>query len=201
MSSASRDRDEDLRGLLEAGGGSPSLEHDAVVLQAARAAAAARARTSQLRVWALAASVTLAVLAGGWLWRADGLRSPGSSTASLNAHRLLFVSAVLSPGLTRGGEDVARLGVPRGVRTVRLRLDLTTVSAQPAYAIQLRTVSGRAVWSAQSVAAHSEVTSRMLELDVPAEFLVQGEYELGLSAAAHTVTPELVFYYFRVARE
>jgi hypothetical protein len=89
--------------------------------------------------------------------------------------------------------------LPRGIRTVRLQLNLKPDDEYPSYRVKLRKATGEPVRSWGELRASSTAGERAVFLVVPAGLLSTGQYELTLSGVADSGTVEdLGYYYFRL---
>jgi hypothetical protein len=114
--------------------------------------------------------------------------------------RPLVAAFLLSPGLTRGAREPARVRVPAGVDTVRLQLDLEQLSYR-AFRAELRTAAGDIGWAQDALQPRAIASGRVVSVDVPAALVPAGEYELILSGLAGPGTFEdAAHYYFEVVR-
>jgi hypothetical protein len=183
MSTDEKDEDEDVLQALRSDKTSPSASHDEAVLKAARAFANARvsrARRMPPRWLALAAGVAVIGMALwlGWQKRDDEA-----------------LSFVLSPGMIRSNETVALIELPSASGRVRLDLDLTTVAEQPTYRAELRTRSGKSVWSARDLRPRATEWGRAVSVELDSSVLQPGEYEVMLGEPT-----DPSYYEFRVQR-
>lgn len=131
----------------------------------------------------------------------DTDRSPPTEVRPAPALRLL-ASAVLIPGLVRGDGGIERIDVPPGSGTVRLQLDLATVSEYPRYRVELYDMKGALLLRQSQLQPQSTRGGRIVSIDVPSQSLASGEYELLLkNAASGGATDDPTYYYFAVRRK
>jgi len=111
----------------------------------------------------------------------------------------LVASFVLRSGTVRGTSETTRFVIPRAARTVRLQLDLDTVGEYRSYRAELRTTRGDVVWSGDRLRARNVEAGEVLMIELPAQFINSGEYELALSGLNQSGRfEEAAFYYFSV---
>jgi hypothetical protein len=113
----------------------------------------------------------------------------------------LVASFVLTPGVTRGVDDVTRVQIPAGADSVRLQLDLDSVGEYPGFRAELRTRAGRLVWSGASLKALTIGSGKAVIIDLQPTALESGEHEMALfGQIAVGKYEEAGFYYFNVQR-
>lgn len=168
-----------------------------------------------MRPVALAAAVLALAIGTAWLardvarWRSEAADEVRHARADLDAERArrgqverdlaaaraahatpLVVSVLLSPGLTRGSGETARIALPAAADVLRLQLDARRVSPG-SYRARLRTAEGDTIWSGP-IARRPNVD--VIEVDVPAPLLATHDYELavddlsGSPAVSYVVT-------------
>ena len=115
--------------------------------------------------------------------------------------RPVIASLTLLPGLSRGGGEKASLIMPDDARRVRLQIGIDPEEQYKTYAVELRTVAGRQVWTRENLAARTRRGGRTVGLTLPATVLKSGDYELKLSGIAEGGrTEDVGFYYFNVKK-
>jgi hypothetical protein len=107
-----------------------------------------------------------------------------------------MASFILRAGVVRGPDDAPRLKVPAGVATVRLRLEVNPADDYPAYKAELRTAAGSMIWSGDMLRAQGSGRTKTVDLDVPAQRLRAGNYELALLGRVDPGKLEDVAYYY-----
>jgi hypothetical protein len=112
----------------------------------------------------------------------------------------MLLSAVLSPGLTRGAGDLPQISIPKGVSVVRLRLDVSITLDQRSSVLHL-TRSGKQVWQGGPLEVYVRDSHGILMTDIPAAALASGEYELTVSTPKSNSDSAVDYYYFEVHRE
>jgi hypothetical protein len=178
----------------------------------------ARARRIPM-VWLAAAAVLLAVVAG-WLAvgrdrtrvdQAQGVRPPsaapgvrptpspssGAVVPSTGVPAARVVVLALAPGLTRADAPPQRVTIPSGASTLRLELGLPEESPRPSYRAVLSSAEGAEVWSG----AATRAGPTRLGVEIPADRVPEGDYELVLTGAGKGGLEELASYTFGVLRE
>lgn len=188
MKPAGIDEESAIRELLESHDASTSAQHDENVLQAMRAMVQERRSSPRKRVsWAIAASIMVLTCLGGWL------------SASIEEQQPTLATVVLGPGVVRGNADVVRFTVPAANGTVRLELDLATVTKRAAYHAALKTLAGRPVWNADDLRAQTVPWGRAIAIELPASLLEPSQYEISLQdSASRSPAEEPTYYYFVV---
>ena len=122
-------------------------------------------------------------------------KSPEVSTRAAPA----LASFVLSPGL-RSSEAPSKLSIPRGVQTVRLRLNPNPGDEYPSYRVELQTADGEPVWSQNMLKSRSS-GERIVIVNLPARRVRDGEYELTLKGVNRSGRAENIgYYYFSVLK-
>lgn len=126
-------------------------------------------------------------------------RARGASAGSAEA-RPLVAAFLLSPGLTRGVRQPARVRVPETVDTVRLQLDLEDLSYRT-FRAELRTAAGDIAWGQDALQPRATPSGRAVSVDVPAALVAAGEYELILHGFVEGgAFEDAGHYYFEVMR-
>ena len=121
--------------------------------------------------------------------------------AVVPAPRPVVASLTLLPGLSRGGDNKPNLVIPDDARLVRLQIGIDPEEPYKNFAVELRTVAGRQVWTRENLSARNRRGARAVGLTIPATALKAGEYELRLRGATEGGGAEDVgFYYFNVKK-
>ena len=117
------------------------------------------------------------------------------------APRPVIASLTLLPGLSRGGNNKPSLVLPDNARLVRLQIGVDPEEPYKNFAVELRTLAGRQVWTRENLNARNRRGARAVGLTIPATALKAGEYELRLSGVNESGAAEDVgFYYFVVKK-
>jgi cell division protein FtsB len=112
----------------------------------------------------------------------------------------LVASFVLTASLVRDIRETQTLGLPRGVKEVRLTLQIREGPDGPYRAI-LRTVDGAKIWSAGSLKARGEASRKSVVVSLPATALASDDYILTLSrVSAGGEMQDVADYYVRVKK-
>lgn len=149
-----------------------------------------------LRV-SLAAASLVVILGFSWIvltnWRSN-------ESASVNP-RSTFI-ATLSSSRTRDSGETTRLSIPSDIEMVRLQLPLELSSnGYESYSAELKTFENTTHFSRDNLQPQVEGTHRVVTLDVPAQILKAGDFQILLSGVGKTGTTEPVGRYpFRVVR-
>lgn len=121
--------------------------------------------------------------------------------AGTPAPRPVIASLLLLPGLTRGGGEKPSLVMPDDARLVRLNVGIDPEEQYKTFAVDLRTVGGRKVWTKENLPARNRGKARAVALTIPATVLKPGDYELRLSGIKEGGgTEDVGFYYFEVRK-
>ena len=113
----------------------------------------------------------------------------------------VLASVVLSPGLIRGNNDVAQIKIPGNSGIVRLELDLATVGEYGSYRAELHNSAGDLIWRSSNLSMRTTSWGKAVVLNLPAERLENGEYELTLQGLKGQVAPDSpVLFYFNVTK-
>jgi len=132
----------------------------------------------------------------------ESLRQLSETAATPNPAPPIVASLTLLPGISRGGGDKPKLNLPENVRLVRLQIGIDPEEQYKTFAVELRTVAGRQVWTRENLTARSRGGARAIGLTLPATALKPGNYELKLSGTAEGGRREDVgFYYFDVVKK
>lgn len=117
------------------------------------------------------------------------------------APRPVVASLTLLPGLSRGGDNKPSLVVPQDARLVRLQIGIDPEEQYEKFAVELRTLAGRQVWTQENLNARNRRGARAIGLTLPATALKSGEYELRLRGVNNSGGAEDIgFYYFNVEK-
>ncbi len=152
------------------------------------------------RLWLAAAAVFVCAAALGAFYFPrtqpfagnPGLRTPPAVAPSVAPRNpAVIASFLLQPGALRGAET-AVLRIPAHAASVRLELQLDRESSGLVDAT-VRTAGGRTVWTQSGIRPYSAGTISAALIEVPAEKLIPGRYEVRLSGSDD-------FYYFRAIR-
>ncbi|HEY0723995.1 MAG TPA: hypothetical protein VGD41_08455 [Pyrinomonadaceae bacterium] len=117
------------------------------------------------------------------------------------APRPVIASLTLLPGLSRGGDNKPSMVLPEDARLVRLQIGIDAEEPYKNFAVELRTLAGRQVWTRENLNARNRRGARAVGLTLPATALKSGEYELRLRGVSESGNAEDVgFYYFNVRK-
>jgi hypothetical protein len=91
--------------------------------------------------------------------------------------------------------------MPGDARLVRLNIGIDPDEQYKNFAVELRTIAGRQVWTRENLAARNRGGARAIGLTLPASVLKSGDYELRLSGLKEGGEAEDIgFYYFDVRK-
>ncbi len=132
----------------------------------------------------------------------ESLRELSEAGDAVNpAPRPVIASLTLLPGLSRGGDDKPSLVLPENARLVRLQIGIDPEEQYKKFAVELRTLAGRQVWTRENLNARNRRGARAVGLTLPATALKAGEYELRLRGVNDSGGAEDIgFYYFSVKK-
>ena len=117
------------------------------------------------------------------------------------APRSIIASLTLLPGLARGANTQPKLVLPANATVAQLQIGIEPEETYKTYAVDLRTVAGRPIWTRDSLPARGTGGGRSIRLTVPASALTPGTYELRLKGKTDAnVVEDVGFYYFEVLK-
>jgi hypothetical protein len=113
----------------------------------------------------------------------------------------VIASLVLTPGLSRAASNEERLVIGHGAQVVKIQIQLESRDDYPSFRADLRTQSGKDILSFADLPRRSSSNPHAVWMDVPANALATGEYELSLKGLRDGQDPEEIgYYYFRVQK-
>lgn len=116
--------------------------------------------------------------------------------------RPVIASLTLLPGISRGAGDKPALVLNEDVRLVRLQIAIEPEEQFKTFAVELRTSSGRQVWSRENLTARNRRGASAIVLTLPATVVKPGEFELSLRGVREGgATEDVGFYYFDVRKK
>jgi hypothetical protein len=125
----------------------------------------------------------------------------GTQLQTERAPTPLTVSFLISPGLTRGSEQLQRLQIPADATAVRLQLPVNSSDQAKAYQAVLLTAAGRQIWGQTGLHGIASGGSQVVELILPAWLLTNDEYDLTLqNRRPDGDVEETASYHFGVRR-
>ena len=125
-----------------------------------------------------------------------------TATETTPAPRSIFASLTLLPGISRGGGDKPTLSIAPDARLVRLQIGIDPEEQYKTFAVDLRSVAGRQVWTRENLSARTRRGARAIGFTLPATVLKPGEYELKLTGRTEGgATEDVGFYYFDVRKK
>ena len=120
---------------------------------------------------------------------------------TLAASPNLIATFDLLPGMTRSVDDQPEnLIVPRRAQTARLILRFQKHEDFPKYKAEIRTSRGNLVWSKAGLSVSRVVESQSLILNIPANLLSTGEYEITVAGVNKDSVQAIGYYYFIALR-
>jgi anti-sigma-K factor RskA len=133
----------------------------------------------------------------------ESLRELGENADTTNPPpRPVIASLTLLAGVARGGGVKPVLSMTDDVRLVRLQIGIDPEEQYKTFAADLRSVSGRSIWTRENLSTRTRRGARTLTLTLPATALKPGDYELALRGITDTSSTEDVgFYYFKVKKK
>ena len=143
-------------------------------------------------VWAALAAAAMLLFVSAMLFRQN--RELRTQLAHVVTPQPITVAFLLTPGLTRGTEELRRIEVPAQADVLRLEMTLRrSVPPGATFRAALHTADGREVWSQGGL-------SKPI-VEVPARILLPDEYDLLLQSVAPTGTvDDLGGYHFALSR-
>jgi hypothetical protein len=103
----------------------------------------------------------------------------------------------LAPGLSRGEATARRVTIAPGIPVLRLELTVPRKGGNGPYRAVLTSAEGAEVWSGDVTG----IPSPVLVVDVPADRVPDGDYELVLTALSGARRVEVASYTFGVLRQ
>jgi hypothetical protein len=129
----------------------------------------------------------------------ERLKHQGSENKRPSSALGTVASFVLRAGLVRGNDSPVRLTLPPAARTVRLQLELNPADEYPTYRAELRTAKGTAVATRDPLKALAAGGGKAVTLELPAQSLPAGQYEVELLGRVEQgKLEEIAYYYFDV---
>lgn len=124
-----------------------------------------------------------------------------TSNANTPPSRPIVAFLTLLPGLSRGAGARPSLAIGADARLVRLQIGIDPEEQFKTFAVDLRTVTGRHVWTRENLTARNQRGARSIGLTLPSTALKPGEYELKLTGVTEGgATQDVGFYYFDVKK-
>ncbi len=115
--------------------------------------------------------------------------------------RPIIASLMLLPGMSRGASTQPKLVLPANASVTQIQIGLEPEEEFKNFGVELRTISGRSVWTRDHLTARNTRGGRIVRLTLPASVLGSGEYELRLKGVNATgETEDVGFYYFAVTK-
>jgi anti-sigma factor RsiW len=102
---------------------------------------------------------------------------------------------VLAPGVRRGDARVERLVIVPQARVIQLQLLLEPGETGTGYRAEVRTKAGTLIHSQNRLRAHQSALGKALLVEIPANRLNDGLYEVSLAGATPTGQSEIINYY------
>ena len=143
----------------------------------------------------LAAISLVAVLGFSWIVFTSW---PSPEIVSDKPHS--FFIATLSSGVTRDAGETTRISIPPDKDVVRLQLQLELSSnGYQSYRAELKTAESNTLLTRDNLQPEAKDAHKVVNLDVPAQLLKGGDYQVRLSGIGASGVPEPVGRYpFRV---
>src|SRR5207302_5304478 len=112
------------------------------------------------------------------------------------------IALILSPGLSRGGEEPKRVVIASPDAILRLQLVVKAEGDYQSYSAVLRTVEGKEVFTQRRLRSTTRNSQRFITLDVPTRNISAADYELTLIGLSKTgSSEELADYYFTAVKK
>jgi hypothetical protein len=106
-----------------------------------------------------------------------------------------ILSLILAPGARRGNERVERLVIVPQARVIQLHLLLEPGETGTGYRAEVRTKDGTLIHSQNQLRARRSAVGKALLVEIPANRLNDGLYEVSLAGTAPTGQSEIINYY------
>jgi len=106
-----------------------------------------------------------------------------------------ILSLVLAPGVRRGNERVERLVILPQARVVQLHLLLEPGETGTGYRAEVRTKAGTLIHSQNRLRTQRSAIGKALLVEIPADRLNDGLYEVSLASNTPTGGSEIINYY------
>jgi anti-sigma factor RsiW len=106
-----------------------------------------------------------------------------------------ILSLVLAPGARRGNERVERLVIVPQTRVVQLHLLLERGEIGTGYRAEVRAKDGTLIHSQNQLRSHQSALGKALLVEIPADRLNDGLYEVSLASTTPTGGSEIINYY------
>jgi anti-sigma-K factor RskA len=103
----------------------------------------------------------------------------------------IIASFILSPGLTRAGDDTTRIEIAENVELVELKLNIDSTRQYAIYRGSLQQVGGRVIWNGSVLNKHLKPLRR-IALKVPVHVLTNSEYLLTVTGKTPRGSSEVV---------
>ena len=128
--------------------------------------------------------------------------SENSNFETTPAPRSIIASLTLLPGISRGGGEKPTVSIAPDARLVKIQIGIDPEEQYKTFAVDLRSVAGRQVWTRENLSARNRRGARSIGLTLPATALRPGEYELKLTGVTEGgATEDVGFYYFDVRKK
>jgi hypothetical protein len=113
-----------------------------------------------------------------------------------------IVSMALSPGLSRSGGARPELALRQATKRVQLQIGIEPEDEYSRFSVELRAQMGQQVWAKDNLRARAIRGGRAIVLNLPANILRSGQYELALKGATREgAVEEIGYYYFDVLKK
>ncbi len=112
------------------------------------------------------------------------------------------VSLALWPGISRSGGARPKLALPQAARRVQIQIGVEPEDEYQSFRAELRAPGGQPIWTQDSLSARRVRAGRAVILNLPANVLKAGEYELVLKGVTGKGTTEDIgYHYFDVLKK
>lgn len=106
------------------------------------------------------------------------------------------VSLLLWPGISRGGGTRSKLVIPQAAQSVRVQIGVEPEDQYRSFRVELRAPGGRPIWTQDHLSARRVRGGRAVILNLPANILRAGGYELALKGVTDERANEDIGYYY-----
>ena len=111
-----------------------------------------------------------------------------------------LASFILSPGLKRGEDEPEKIIIAPDAKLVQLQLLLQRQEKYKTYIAEIRTARGNLISSKGGLTVTRTDYGQVVSIDVPANQLLAGEYELALKGVDQNNLAVVGYYYFLALR-
>jgi hypothetical protein len=113
-----------------------------------------------------------------------------------------IASLALLPGVSRSGGARSKLVIPQATGQARLQIGIEPEDEYSRFSVELRAQAGQQVWAEDNLRPRAIRGGRVVVLNLPANILQNGKYELVLKGVTGERSfEEIGYYYFEVLKK